>query len=324
MVPDAGQTLPDQTEERPQSKDWEIFAPLVEDSELDAVPCIPNKPGEVHRVDLTGYDRPDVPCVRGRLFHVVHGLLSSNGEGGKIPATLIVFEWEFHLQLSPGHHRFRQVDIKVVFESAGDSPGGALNGHYAAPRVLEVAPRAPIKSLVRTRTVTPMAVGGKIALGFAPFVAVETSMANSAEGNTTSMTDYRLITGIPVFSTPDSSHADAATWTLHENESLKSGVQSPVRTAVLVERQAGDCGKFSATVKTKAELSSLRARAAEKFRKWTGLVPVDDKVYFDAGVGRGAAVIGGRKHWVDRQPSPCDAGNLETEDLLKFLIKDED
>jgi hypothetical protein len=324
---DDHQSTPDQGSGNQQSSEWEFFIPLVEDSELDAVPCIPNRPGEVHSVDLTNYDRPDIPCVQGRLYHVIHGFLSSKNEKKKTRATLIVFEWEFHPQCPAGGHRFRQVDIKIAFEPDRDlrpETARTPKAHYA-PQVLEMASRKMVKSLVRTRTAAPWAVGVKITLGFAPFVALECSIANSPDGNTETITDYRLASGVPMRGSPDSDHNDAVTWTVHENDSLSSGVQSPLRTAVLLEHQAnGENGKFIVTIKTKATLSSFKAGMAEKIRRWTGLVPVDDPVNFDARVGPAAVVIGGRKDWLATRPCPCDVWNLGDEDLLKFLIKDED
>jgi hypothetical protein len=78
-------------------------------------------------------------------LHVIHGVLGGE-TNAPTPATLIVFEWGFFPNCS---HRFRQVDIEIIFAAQGDRLGQLIPGTNMAsytPQVDTVAPACPIKS----------------------------------------------------------------------------------------------------------------------------------------------------------------------------------
>ncbi|GAW10691.1 hypothetical protein ANO14919_000260 [Xylariales sp. No.14919] len=305
--------------------DWDIFVPLIADDADQAGFRIKNEDGESHRVYLTGYDRrPDVTAVRGRLFHVVHGVV---GSGSTRPATLIVFEW----LLVPGSrgHRFREVKLDVTFTVRGSRPGilpGAdLSGF--TPQVEAVAPSLPMKSFVTSRDVTKETEKkAALNLGYAPYASATPEVSNKST-ETTTRTDYRFVAGYPAFVKKSYGKPNSVHWTLQENAPQQSGTPYRVRTAVLLHRRAGDYGTFSAAISTSANVSIL-ADAAEALRAAVGLVPVDDPVLFDPkpvkGIDHGAAVLYGSKDITNTQECPCDKNNLGAEDLAKFVIGDDD
>ncbi|KAI0436065.1 hypothetical protein F4803DRAFT_543467 [Xylaria telfairii] len=302
--------------------DWNI--PLIADEAGDAGFRIKDAPGgEPHRLLMTGYDRPNATAVRGRLFHVVHGAM---GNRNKKPATLIVFEWEF----VPGRLglRFKEVEIDVTFVACGSRPGELLDADLSGytPHVRAVMPNVPIKSYISPRAVTEEK-GKKLALGlgYAPFFSL------NPEGSTksievTNRTDYRFVAGYSTLVGRNWGDPDSVHWTLQENAPQQSGIPHRVRTAVLLEREAGDYGTFSATVKTRAHVS-FTTDTGEALRRAVGLVPKDDPVSFDPkstkGVHHGAAVLFGSKEVSSTQESPCNKKNLGAEDLAKFMIADD-
>ncbi|KAJ0116029.1 hypothetical protein J7T55_004973 [Diaporthe amygdali] len=305
--------------------EWDICMPLIADDADDAGFRIKNHPkGEMHRVHLTGYDRPNATAVRGRLFHVVHGSL---GEGNSVPATLIVFEW----LLVPGKtgQRFREVEIDVTFAPDGRKPGTSSEDDLSecTPQVRAVAPNVSIKSYTTGRKVTSEnSVKASMRVGYEPFAAV-TPEASRKQTETTERTDYRFMAGYPAFVKKRYGEPNSVHWTLQENVPQESGVPHIVRTAVLLQRTTGDSGIFSATINTSVHISVL-ADAAEMLRKAVGSVPKNDPVYFDTrplpGVTHGAAVLYGRKDGLSNQHSPCDQRKLGDVDLTQFLVVDGD
>ncbi|KAG9229171.1 hypothetical protein BJ875DRAFT_207437 [Amylocarpus encephaloides] len=258
--------------------DWDLFIPLVADDADSAGFRIKDAPGgESERVFITGYDRRNATAVRGRLFHVVHGVI---GNGSNKPATLIVFEWLF----VPGRlgHRFREVNIDVTFAPRGSRPGrmpGADMSGYT-PEVKAVAPNVPIKSYFASRDVTKE-TGKKagLTLGYAPYASFSPEVSGKTT-EVTARTDYRFVAGYPAFVNKTWGEPNSVHWTLQENSSQESGTPHLLRTAVLVQRQAGDYGMFSAAIDTSVNVSVL-VDAAEALRKLVKLVPNDDPVSFD-------------------------------------------
>ncbi|KAL7800290.1 hypothetical protein V8C37DRAFT_364766 [Trichoderma ceciliae] len=303
--------------------DFDLYIPLVADDADNAGFRLLNKPGgETHRVMITGYDRRKATAVRGRLYHVVHGIM---GGGNRSPATLIVFEW----LLVPGKlgKRFKQVDIDVTFAVHGSRPGMMPDddlGDYT-PDVITVAPDVPISSFFSGREVTKetsQSISLEIGYQGASF---SPGLSNSST-EVTHRTDYRFIAGYPAFVNKAHGEPNSVHWTLQENSSQESGTPKVVRTAVLLERRAGDYGQFSANVNTSANIGMV-ANAVESIRKAIGSIPEDDPVIFDPKsaqkVGHGASVLFGSKH-VEEYTSPCDRNNLHKESLTKFLIEDDD
>jgi hypothetical protein len=312
------------TEEQDEWVDWGIPMPLVADDEDSAGFRIKNKPGETHRERITGWDRnPKTTAVRGRLFHVVHGYMA---DGSGAPATLIVFEW----LLVPGKlgRRFREVQIDVVFAASGRRLGMTADEDLSEydPAVKTVAPYVPIKSFIASRDVTK--THGKKAglnVGYPPFVSVNPELSSES---TESMerTDYRFIAGFPSYVNKNWGDPNSVHWTFQENAPQESGTPHVARTAVLLQRQTGDFGMFTAKFKTCADVSIVH-NAMETIRRAIGTVPNDDPISFDPtpnhDVDHGAVILDGSKD-VARRKSPFDKDNLGEEDLDLLLIKDDE
>ena len=138
-------------------------------------------------------------------------------------------------------------------------------------------------------------------------------------------TDYRFIAGFPSYDNKNWGDPNAVHWTFQENVPQESGTPHVVRTAVLLQRQAGDFGVFTATFKISADVS-IAHNAMEAIRRAVGIVPNDDAVYFDPTPnldgGYGAVVFNGSKD-LARRKVPFDKDNLGEEDLDKLLIEDD-
>ncbi|KAK3359508.1 hypothetical protein B0T25DRAFT_100510 [Lasiosphaeria hispida] len=307
---------------------FDLFLPLITDSTADwkikNAPPGPDGAVEAHRVNLTGYDRVNATCVRGRLFHVAHGVI---GSGSTRPATLVVFEW---LLVPQGGQRFREVEIDVTFRAHGRRPGtleGADHLSEYTPEVRAVAPSVPVKSYISGREVqVEHSVGGKLTVGYAPFVSAGPEAARK-KTEKTDRTDFRFVAGYPAYVDKKWGEPNSVHWTLQENGPQESGLPHLVRTAVLLQRKAGDAkGMFGAKIKTSADVSAWE-NAVQSLHKMVGAVPKDDPVYFDPkpaqGVTHGAAVLYGSRE-VANVESPFDQDNLGKEDLAKFLVPDDD
>ncbi|PNP40279.1 hypothetical protein TGAMA5MH_07808 [Trichoderma gamsii] len=303
--------------------DWNMYMPLIADDADNAGFRIKNAPGgESHRVLITGYDRPKATAVRGRLFHVVHGIM---GNGNSNPATLIVFEW----LLIPGRlrRRFRDVSIDVTFSPCGRRPGKKLDADLSSytPKVMSIAPSVPLKSYFSSRDVT-RETQNKVAinLGYQPYASFSPEISKKST-EVTFRTDYRFVAGYASLVKKTWGEPNSVHWTLQENAPQESGVPYVLRTAVVIQRVVGDYGLFSAAVNITVNVSVIE-NATETLKKLVGLVPDDDPVTFDpklVDVKHGPAVLYGSRDVVNRQ-SPCDVNNLGAEDLTKFLIEDDD
>lgn len=301
---------------------FDLFIPLIADDADDAGFRIFNRPGETHRVLVTGHDRPRATAVRGRLYHVVHGTV---GGGSRRPATLVVFEW----LLVPGKlgKRFKQVDIDIVFAAHGSRPGMLPGDDLRdyTPDVRAIAPDVPMKSYFSGRDVTKQnAKSISLDAGYQGLSLSPSLSSSSTE--VVHRTDYRFIHGYPAFVNKMQGSPDSVHWTLQENASQESGAQQWVRTAVLLERQAGDYGQFSAVVNIRVDVDVV-TNMSERLKKLVGSIPRDDAIVFDPksaqNVDNGASVLFGSKN-VEEYKSPCDKNNLGKEELARFLVDDDD
>ncbi|KAH8585407.1 hypothetical protein B0O99DRAFT_530958 [Bisporella sp. PMI_857] len=265
---------------------------IVEDGDTSF--RIKNTPGgETNRLLLTGYDRHHSTATRGRLFHVVHGTMSTKNSDNE-PATLIVFEWLF----VPGRlgHRFREVEIDITFSAYGCRPGISPRDDLSAftPEVKSVAPDMPIISCVSERGVTmESSMKEALSVGYTPYVSFSPEKARTVT-EVTERTDYRFIAGYPAFVENTRGAPNSLHWTLRENAPRETGTPHCVRTAVLLRRRDRDGAVFSAKIKTSANISVLYD-AVDSLRKAVGTIPSDDPVYFDpkpvADVEHSAAVL---------------------------------
>jgi len=197
----------------------------------------------------------DVRCV-GK--DVVHGFLKD----GEDPATLIVYEFQFDPR-KPGR-RIISVNAKFLFSPRN---GGS------EPVVVKVAPRGRM-TLVPTKQTESTVNSREGKLGAAQFGA---ELAGSAKWEKTvsrETTDATTIVGSIDTLTRNYGEPNAASWSLMENQSTKTGVPAFFRTAVLLRRE--DDGEFESTFEI-----DVKADMVSRLAKLFGKTPIDDPIIYD-------------------------------------------
>lgn len=203
--------------------------------------------------------------VRCVAVDVVHGSLEPDGE----PASLLVFDFRFDAR----KHARRIVEAHMSFTFAR---GDANAGVWADPVVLNMAPQGRMTVMRTTQTATTTrggeakagggALGGGIALGGG--LKWEKSMSRETSDATTVVGSIDLVGR-------NFGASNGVSWTLLENRSVKTGVPTSVRTAVLLQRADPDA-KFRATCKIRAQ-ADLRSSVEKLF----GKTPKDDPILYD-------------------------------------------
>lgn len=224
--------------------------------------------GVPQQTAITGHDRTEAITVTGELADVVHGHMGDNSGKG---CTLIVFDWWID-----GHNenkRFKHVQIRATFKS---ETGGA----YYDPKVIAMAPRGTFSMLQSKQPVnghlnaelsaqTPPAFGS---FGF--------TLGYGSTTSTERQDFIKIIGRIRVDSDSKGSgiRPNVVQWDVDENASMKSGLPSHFRTAVLLERN--DNSRFTArfSIETKADMLT---ELASKVREFMGRNPKDEPVIFD-------------------------------------------
>lgn len=301
-------------------KDWPISLPFELPNLEDAQFRIHDENEQVHREDLTGWEKNNQSGVKGRFVEIIHGY-KIKGEG--TPCTLIVFEW----LLVPGKrcNRLKNVKIDVGFRAIGNRDGVPLGGSLSAwdPVPIKWLPFEPVLS--QFSTVPYSEKSSKelgLQAGYAPYISV-------APKGTTETTlaveriDYRYITGSKTYCGKNSGGSNGIEWKFEENVSLESGVQYLVRTAVLLQRKPHDFGKFAVTIESQANSSHLK-RNFDSFLKATGLRPSDGPAAFDPTVEPSVSEDVNDSGDIAARPTTRDWKNLGQVDLKDVLIKDED
>lgn len=297
---------------------WDFDIPF-QDANLDNADfkAIKNLPGQIHRTDVTG-DKA-TSKIMGRLAEVVHGF-ERNGSGQ--PCTLVVFEW---FLVSPaGSHRLENVEIDVIFQAHGRrwdmSPGEELAMWDPWPTA--IFPQVPDTSLTSSALVERKSEGGiKLTAGYEPYLS---GSGHKTKGITLKYerVDYRSVTGTLFYYNKNSGRRNAVRWTIRENETLQSGVQYHIRTAVLLNRCLGDSGRFKVTVVTRSNVWPLQ-RCLEQPLRAIGLKARDDPIYFDPDVLPGS-IQKSKSGIIDvaSKPTRHDWRNLGAVDITEYRLEE--
>ncbi|KAI6080725.1 hypothetical protein F4821DRAFT_48906 [Hypoxylon rubiginosum] len=196
----------------------------------------------------------DIRCMSA---DVVHGYMKA----GEDPATLIVYEFQFDTRKKA--RRIATVDIAFTFGSHGGKE----------PEVVRVSPqgRSTLVPTTQTETITS---GGSANAGANVFGAdlggdLMWEKAISRETN-----DATTIVGSVDLVGRNFGASNAASWTLMENKTVKTGVPAHLRTAILLSRQNED--EFFSTFKIIAEVDLV-----SRFTQLFGSTPKDDPILYD-------------------------------------------
>ncbi|KAI0516991.1 hypothetical protein F5B22DRAFT_636200 [Xylaria bambusicola] len=206
-------------------------------------------------------ERRGVVDIRCNSVDVIHGYLKD----GEDPATLIVYEFQFDPRKKA--RRISIVDIEFSFGSDGGKE----------PEVLKISNKGRMvlgrTSLTETITQGGEAKAGGNILGAEIGGSWKWEKASTRETNdaTTIVGSIDLPHGGRNYGAPNT-----ATWTIIENQTMKTGVPAYIRTAVLLSRN-DDEDEFFSTFKIKAK-ADLRSGFAQLF----GRTPKDDPILYDA------------------------------------------
>ncbi|KAK5656679.1 hypothetical protein OQA88_4659 [Cercophora sp. LCS_1] len=219
----------------------------------------------------TAVERHGVIEIQCRAREIVHGKLSSlldpDDDDSDAFATLLVYD--IHMNAPKASRRIVSATVEFEFRS---SEAGAPD-----PKVLKISPsgRVAILSTEQEETTT---VGGELSVSAGPEVAASVGVAGRVEKSVSRMTtDEARVTG-SIWRDDVYDHPVIARWMLQENRSVKSGVPSFLRCAIVLSRAENSL--FEARVKIKADTdwkSSVKASVVRMF----GGTPRDDPILFD-------------------------------------------
>jgi hypothetical protein len=207
----------------------------------------------------TAVEQRGVIEARCRSCEIVHGILSPDADEY---ATLLVYQ----VDLDATKRSRRIMSATIEFEFSSSTPGGR------APRVHTLVPEGRVALLPSTQDET--VVRGAEAKADASGITVASAGVSVKWEKTVSRTasDEARVTGSTLCD--DLGREVGARWLLSENGSLKSGVPSQLRCAMLLARD--DAGPFQCniTIKLEADWKSALGRLF-------GTTPTDDPVYFN-------------------------------------------
>ncbi|KAJ2990252.1 hypothetical protein NUW58_g3044 [Xylaria curta] len=199
--------------------------------------------------------------IRCNSIDVIHGYLKDD-EG---PATLLVYEFQFDPRKKAT--RISTVDIEFSFSSDSGKD----------PEVLKISNKGRMV-LERTSQTETITKGGETtAGGNASGVDLggswkwEKAISRQTKDATTIVGSIDLPHGGRNYGAPNT-----ATWTLIENQTMKTGVPAYLRTAVLLAREDKNDDFFS-TFKVKAK-ANIMYEVAQLF----GRTPKDDPIMYKA------------------------------------------
>jgi hypothetical protein len=197
--------------------------------------------------------------ARCQSLEIVHGALSPDANEW---ATLLVYQ----INLDTTKRSRRIVSATVSFEFSSGTPAAK------APRIHEFSPSRRIALLVTTQgqTVT-RGLEASVDSSAATIVGAGLS-AKWAKSVSNTVTDEARVSGSTL--SDDFGRNVGASWVLSENKSIKSGVPSQLRCAMLLARD--DNGPFQCKVTINAE-ADWKSKLTELF----GTTPNDDPVLFD-------------------------------------------
>ncbi|KAK4446306.1 hypothetical protein QBC34DRAFT_411877 [Podospora aff. communis PSN243] len=197
--------------------------------------------------------------ARCQSLEIVHGVLSPESNEW---ATLLVYQ----INLDTTKRSRRIVSATVSFEFSSSTP------RARAPRIHEFSPSRRIALLATTQdqTVTRGLEAG-VDSSAATIVGAGLS-AKWVKSVSKTVTDEARVTGSTL--SDGFGRNVGASWVLSENKSIKSGVPSQLRCAMLLARD--DNGPFQCKVTINAE-----ADWKSKLTNLFGTSPTDDPVLFD-------------------------------------------
>ncbi|KOS20398.1 hypothetical protein ESCO_005289 [Escovopsis weberi] len=226
---------------------------IVADGEDSTFRTKNSSPTDLERDEITKRTAGGITC-RIELERTMHGTMSFKGE--EVDATVIVLR----LRFDPEKHQRRVTWAQVNIEFQ------AQDEDSADPVVQAIAPeqRWVVNPTTDSRksTATVEAKSSKV-----NFKWEETA--------TRDVKDATFIIGsIDIPKNRDSGPRTAATWTLMENNSHKTGVPDSTQVAMLVRREDNEQFKAVVTLKIKTDWRST-------IERWFSRVPVDDPVLFN-------------------------------------------
>ncbi|KAI1450697.1 hypothetical protein F5Y02DRAFT_424213 [Annulohypoxylon stygium] len=199
----------------------------------------------------------DVRCVS---VDVVHGYIK-DGEG---PATLIVYEFQFDPRKKA--RRIVAADIEFVFGSdAGKEP-----------EVVRISPRGRTTLAPTTQAETITKTTEAYASGnmFGVELGNDQRWEKAINRETTNAT---TVVGSIDLKGRNYGTSNAVSWTLLENESIKTGVPAYFRAAVLLSRE--DDREFYSKFKIRTQVDLL-----SRFTQLFGSTPKDDPIRYDPAI----------------------------------------
>ncbi len=243
----------------------------------------PNQPLQ-RRVAI---ERRGIIEVRCRSCEIVHGILSPEADEY---ASLLVYQVD--LDSTKRSRRIQSAEIKFEFRSS--TPSGQ------APRVHSLGPDGRFSVLPTTQdeTVTRSAEVSVDASGLSVVTTGTSAKWEKIVSRTTH--DEARVTGSTI--SDDFGREIGARWVLHENESIKSGVPSLLRCAMLLARAEDGPFQCNVTITMKADWKS------ELGMRFVGQT-VDDPVLFDPKL----------KPTNRLRKEGYDTDNLESVDLSDFV-----
>ncbi|KAK0645717.1 hypothetical protein B0T16DRAFT_457714 [Cercophora newfieldiana] len=207
----------------------------------------------------TAIDQRGLIEVKCQSCEIIHGVLSPDADEW---ATLLVYQ----INLDTTKRSRRILSSTVKFEFSSSTPGGR------APRIHEFAPSGRTALLPTTRD--QMLVRGVEAGVDSGAMGLANAGVSLKWEKTSSQTtsDEARVSGSTL--SDDFGRNVGACWALSENGSIKSGVPSQLRCAMLLARD--DAGPFQCKITIAVEADWKSAL----FRLF-GTTPTDDPVLFD-------------------------------------------
>ncbi|KAI0444431.1 hypothetical protein F4803DRAFT_549236 [Xylaria telfairii] len=297
---------------------WPISQPFLDPNTEDAAWKTNDKPGQVHREDLIGWEAQNHSGIKGRLVEVIHGYKNHDED---MPRTLIVFEW----RLIPGINveLMRNIKITVAFQAIGTRngvrPGESISDWDPIP--LDWAPKQTTRSFFSKTTVTE--TGNTEHRAQASYDSYLTLSTKQTSGTTqvVERINYRYITGVPTRVKKNAGSRNAIEWQFGENVQLKSGVQHEIRTAVLLRRQGFDTGKFKVIVFAETNMSRP-GYLLDKLYRAVELRPTDGPAAFDPTVFPGSSRGDNGDEDIAARKTMRNWQSLDGLDLEAELLKD--
>lgn len=197
-----------------------------------------NNTGQVQREVISSRDHLEPTRVEGRIVASIHGFLKRDQ---KEPASLLVFQFEFHPQ--EPRHRIKLISVQLEFADLEDRGGFAPEVHNMAPdNDFAIVTREGVPTVVTTLRASdvPQYLSGR--------------RRQSATGGWNS-----------------------ALWTLYEGATRK-GINCSLRTAVLLKRNGNQMFGMKLKLNVKISPGSILGLASRFLR---GNSEDDDQIIFN-------------------------------------------